>query len=172
MGEETRTYRMTFPAKGGPRSCPVEGCLGQAATRTAMQVHFLHRHVQDTVVILEEGKPPHPSCPQCEMLVPWHVLNGRHLATTQCASGAERKRRRLWEEELRERSEGAFQAYTEPLENVTAFRYLGRVMTAGDDDWPTVVGNLKTARKSWGRLLQILSREGVDPKVLGNVSRR
>ena len=38
-------------------------------------------------------------------------------------------------------------------------------MTAGDDDWPTVVGNLQKARKSWGRLLRNLSREGVDPKV-------
>ena len=59
----------------------------------------------------------------------------------------------------------AFEAYGDPLENVTAFKYLGRVMTAGYDDWPAVVGNLQRARKSWGRLLQILSREGVDPKV-------
>ena len=34
------------------------------------------------------------------------------------------------------------------------------------DDWPTVVYNLSKARKSWGLLLRILSREGVDPKVL------
>ena len=51
------------------------------------------------------------------------------------------------------------------MENVTAFRYLGRVMMAGDDDWHTVVVDLQRARKSWGRLLQILSREGADPKV-------
>ena len=40
-------------------------------------------------------------------------------------------------------------------------------MTAVDDDWPVAVGNLWKARKSWGRLLRILSREGADPKVLG-----
>ena len=33
-----------------------------------------------------------------------------------------------------ESSERAFEAYEEPLENVTAFRYLGWVLTAGDDD--------------------------------------
>ena len=49
-------------------------------------------------------------------------------------------------------TEGAFEAYGEPLENVTAFKFLGRVMTTGDDDWPAVVGNLHKARKSWGRL--------------------
>ena len=76
------------------------------------------------------------------------------------------------EEELKEISERAFQAYGESLENVTSFRYLGRVMTAGGDDWPAVVGNLQKARNSWGRLSRILSREGADPKVSGNFSGR
>ena len=53
--EEVRVpqeYRMSFPAKGGPQKCPVEGCPGEIATRTAMQVYFVHRHVLDTVVML------------------------------------------------------------------------------------------------------------------------
>ena len=29
-------------------------------------------------------------------------------------------------------------------------------------------GNLQWARKSWGRLLRVLIREGADPKVSGN----
>ena len=69
---------------------------------------------------------------------------------------------------MKEKSERAFQAYGEPLENVTAFKYLGRVMTVSDDDWPAVVGNLKKARKIWGRLSRILIREGADPKVSGH----
>ena len=76
------------------------------------------------------------------MLVPWSALNGRHLATAQCTRGAGRKRRRLAEEELREISERAFQAYDEPLYNVTALKHLGRMLRAGDDDWPTVAGYL------------------------------
>ena len=59
-----RTYKMSFPAKGGMRRCPVEGCPGALATRTAMRVHFVHRHVHDTVVILEEGNLPLPRCPR------------------------------------------------------------------------------------------------------------
>ena len=42
--------------------------------------------------------------------------------------------RRLVEAELRDITERDFEAYGEPLENVTAFKYLGLVMTAGDDD--------------------------------------
>ena len=120
-----------------------------------MRVHFLHRNFLDTVVILEEGNLPHPQCPRCNILDPWRTLNGRHLATAQCTRGAERKRRRLGEEELRESFERAFQAYGAPLENVTEFKYLGRVITPGDDDWPAVAGNLQKARKSWGSMLQI-----------------
>ena len=46
-------YRMYFPTKGEPRRFPLEGCPGKLATRTAMRVHFVHRHVLDTVVMLE-----------------------------------------------------------------------------------------------------------------------
>ena len=51
---------------------------------------------------------------------------------------------------------------------MTVFKYLGRVLTAGDDDWLAVVGNLGKARKSWGPLSRILIREGADPKVSGH----
>ena len=80
-------------------------------TRTAMRVHFMHRHVLDTMVMLEEGKFPHPRCAKCDMQVPRRVLNGRHPGTAQCAKGAERKRRRLAEAETRENLERAFEAY-------------------------------------------------------------
>ena len=35
------------------------------------------------------------------------------------------------------------------------FKYLRRVITPGDDDWPAVADNLQKAMKSWGRMLQI-----------------
>ena len=82
--------------------------------------------------------------------------------------GAEQKIRRLAEEELRESSERAFQAYGAPLENVTSFKDLGRVMTVGDDYWPEVVGNLQKVRKILGQISRILIREGADPKVSGH----
>ena len=75
------------------------------------------------------------------MLVPWRALNRRHLATAQCARVAERKQRRLAEEEQLEILERYFEAYGKTLDNVTTFKYLGRVMKAGDEDWPSVAGN-------------------------------
>ena len=93
-------------------------------------------------------------------MVPWRSLNGRHKDTAMCRSGAEWKRRRDTEAEIRESTERAFEAYGYQLESVTRFTYMGRVMTAGDDDWPAVAGNLAKARRSWGRLRRILGRKG------------
>ena len=66
-----------------------------------MRVHFVHRHVLVTVVMLEEGKFPHPRCAKCDMQVSLRALNGHHPGTAQCAKGAKRKRRRLAETETR-----------------------------------------------------------------------
>ena len=80
-GSGTQSYRINLPAKGGPQKFPVAGFLGRVATRTAMRVYFVHCHVLNTVVILEEGNPPHPRCAQCDMLVPRRALNGRQPGT-------------------------------------------------------------------------------------------
>ena len=124
------TYRIESP-KGGTKECPVEGCPGRARKRTAMRVHFWRRHVRDVVIILEEGNLPHPRCPRCDMLVPWRSLNGRHKITAMCRSGAERKRRRLAEADVRESTEMAFEVYGEQLQAVPSFKYLGRILTEG-----------------------------------------
>ena len=95
-----------------------------------MRVHLLYRNVLDTVVILEEGNYPHPRCARCGLLVPRQALNGRQPVTAQCARVTDRKRRRIAEAEMRESLDQAFEAYGEPLQNVSTFRYMGRVLTA------------------------------------------
>ena len=73
------------------------------------------------------------------MQVPRRALNGRNPGTAQCLKGAERKRRRLSGTETREKSERAFEVYGAPIKSVSEFKYLGRILTATDDDWPAVV---------------------------------
>ena len=112
---------MMFPAKSVPRSCPVEGYSGRAATQTEMRVYFWHRHVRDTVVILGEGKLPHPRCPLWGILVPWRSLNRIHWHKKQFSKGEYWKRRRLAVEGERLVASRAFSAYGRPLEMVTSF---------------------------------------------------
>ena len=96
----------------------MEGCPGRVATRTEIWVHFVHRNVLDTMVMLEEGNSPHPLCARRYMEVPRRALTGRHPGTAQCLKGAERKRQRLAEEEMRENSERAFEEYGVPIKSV------------------------------------------------------
>ena len=139
---------MNFPDKGGQRRCPVERCPGVLATRAAMRVHFVHRHVHNIVVILEEGNLPLPRCPRFDLQVFRKALNGRHMGTSQCRTETERKRRRLAEAEMRITSERAFHAYGKQMRAVTEFLYLRRVLTVTDDDWPTVASNIRKSRVS------------------------
>ena len=145
---------MNFPTKGGRRQCPVVVCPGVSETQAAMRVHFVHRHVHKTVVILEEGNLPLPCCPRCDLQVSMKALNGRHLDTNQCKTGAERKLWRLAVAEVETTVEKVFHAYGKKMQAVTEFRYLGRVMTNTDDDWPEVAGNVRKARVTWGRLVR------------------
>ena len=110
-------------------------------------------------------------CIPCDKVLIWYyickyiTINGRHLGTAQCKKGAERKRRRLAETETMENLERAFHAYGKPMEAVSEFRYLGRLLMATEDDWPAVTGNIRKAWVSWGRLARVLGREEADPKV-------
>ena len=75
-------------------------------------------------------------------------------------------------EEIRGSAERDFQAYIIPLEMINSFKYLGRFLTAADNNWPAVVGNLHTEHKSWSRLARIMGREGASLRVSGMLSRR
>ena len=66
-----------------------------------------------------------------------------------------------------ESTEMAFEANRKQLKGVPSFKYLGQIMTVGDDDWPAVIGNLVKSRKSWGRMKRVLIREGANKRISG-----
>ena len=72
----------------------------------------------------------------------------------------ERKQRQLAAEEERALTSRAFSAYDHPLNMVTYFRYLGRVISAADDNWLAVIQNLAKSQAVQRRMMRILRREG------------
>ena len=62
------------------------------------------------------------------------------------------------EKEEREVASRAFSAYEHPLEMVTSFKHLGRVISAADDNCPAVARNFYWVREVWKRMKRILSR--------------
>ena len=55
--------RASLPNMVGSVGCPVKGCRGRVTGRTNLRIHFVYRHMQDMIVIMEEGNFPHPHCP-------------------------------------------------------------------------------------------------------------
>ena len=81
--------------------------------------------------------------------------------------GALQKRRRLLADEDREVTSRDLSTYGRPLDMVTSFKYLERVISAANDEYPSVVGNLAKAWVVWHRLARILSREEAAMRVSG-----
>ena len=99
------------------------------------------------------------------MHVPLGALAGRHLNSDLCRRGAERSQRRLAAEDAALAREVRFSVKGAPLEQVSEFRYLGRLLLSStDDDWPTIYSNLSKARKRWGVVARVLTREGAAPR--------
>ena len=57
----------------------------------------MHSHVQDTLVVLEDGNHPFPHCPKCDIFVTWWDLNRTYQATEMRARGSERWIKKLQE---------------------------------------------------------------------------
>ena len=68
------------------------------------------------------------------MFVPWRALNGRQKNTEMCRGGTDKKRRQLAEEKVRDSAEIAFEIYGKQLQKVPQFKYLGRILTEGNED--------------------------------------
>ena len=67
-------------------------------------------------------------------MMPWRSLNGSHNGKYQCKKEDEFKRQKLAAKEAREVTPRAFSAYGLPLDMVTSFKYLLRVLSEVDDD--------------------------------------
>jgi len=124
----------------------------------------MHRHVTAQLVILQEGTTPLPRCELCDMFVGPYAIGRGHQGTAYCRRGAAAKRRRHALEDIRRANEVVFTACGRPLDRVRAFKYLGRILSDTDKDWPAVYLNLTKARKRWGMVSRVLRRDGLRPK--------
>ena len=46
---------------------------------------------------------------------------------------------------------------------------MGQVLAKEDDDWPSVMRNLRRARQKWAWMTHIFNREGADAHTLGHI---
>ncbi len=48
------------------------------------------------------------------------------------------------------------------VENVEEFKYLGRIMDDGNEDWKAIEYNMWKTKNRWTNLKKILSKDGLD----------
>ena len=56
----TETYVMSFPRVLNSVACPVDGCLTRAHNLVRLREHFVYRHWNSNVEILQVGPEPFP----------------------------------------------------------------------------------------------------------------
>eukprot|EP00978_Attheya_sp_CCMP212_P005927 scaffold13219_cov61-Attheya_sp.AAC.3 len=91
VGLTTGEYIVSFPKTVSLINCPIKGCPGKATSRAYLHTHFMHRHVKDTLIILDEGTFPHPRCDHCGMFVPRPAVYTSHPNTAMCKDEADPK---------------------------------------------------------------------------------
>ena len=79
------------------------------------------------------------------------------------------KRRRFLVEEMKEKMGRILLAHGTPLMAVSSFCYLRQTLSSTDNYWPEVKRNLRRAQGKWGRLENILGREGADKRMEGRI---
>ena len=81
------------------------------------------------------------------MYVSQWELNRRNPSNDLCRRGDEHKRFRLAAEEAEAGEVMALTTYDRPLTAVLSFKYMGRVLSSSDDNWPEAIRTLRRAQK-------------------------
>jgi hypothetical protein len=145
--------------------CPVPTCPGIYSKRYSLRLHFQHRHWMDDIIIDEEG--PLRKCQLCYLTCSY-PLSRRHLNSKPCRDGIMRHNRRLQQQQSELAEAATLQINGTDLEQVQTFKYLGRPLSATSNDQVATNYNLQKAKKAWGRISNILRREGAEPKTMGH----
>jgi hypothetical protein len=139
--EHGNTYEISMPEYKQHRQCPV-----LIKDRYGMRRHFLFRHYYyDTIVILKEGRLPR--CKNCGMFCTLVALAGKHMQSAICREGAKQNKRKIMNLKCIRAFRCTFLIQDQPIKMVMNFRYLGQILTPGDNNWVAARWNLKKARQ-------------------------
>ena len=123
----------------------------------------MERHPQDSICVRQEGNAPLPKCRSCGMHVSPLAINRGHRDNKWCRSGTAQRHKDHLLATRRLAQEMTIRALGSDLEKLPVFKYLGRVMSCSNSDWPTLYKNVQKARAQWGLIARPLIRTGATP---------
>ena len=93
----------------------------------------------------------------------------RHVTSQTCRAQAARAQERERVVRLANMARNVkFYVNGEPIESITEFKYLGRMMSADDYDDAAINYNITKATKTWWQMHRILSHDTADSRVMGH----
>jgi Reverse transcriptase (RNA-dependent DNA polymerase) len=167
LQQQPQTYHISMDNET-PVDCPVPTCPGIYSKRYSIRLHFQHRHYMDNIIIDEEG--PLPKCQLCHLTCSF-PNSRRHLNSKPHRDGITRHERRILQQQNELAETSVLTINGTELEHVQQFKYLGRPISTTSNDQVAINYNLQKAKKQWGRIANILRREGAEPKTMGNFYR-
>jgi len=165
LEHEEETFTVWQSPEDGQFHCPVPACIGLAQTPWNLRRHFADRHPWHLVGTPQEGV--YPRCEECGMQTNPERFGAGHEDTADCVHRAEKRRQHAAAVTSQKALEQRFSLNGKELEQVEAFRYLGRLVAFDDNDARAVNSNLRKARKCWMRLSRLLRAENASPRVCG-----
>ena len=121
-----------------------------------MRKHFRWRHLEDIIMIEEEGLLP--QCVECGFFQK-NVNTPEHLNSEECKQYAEIKRNKRLDLCNQAAINVKFEINEVKLKEVKQFKYLGRVLENDDDDLTAVENQIAKARMTWGRIGKVIKKK-------------
>ena len=121
-------YRVSLPWTATSTAFPVEGRPGVSTSPTYLHFQLVHRHVEDTLIILNKGMVFHYWRGQCGMFVTRETLVAGNLGNEFFRRGGNRNYRRIATIFIQIVTGTEFRAQDQVLEKVKTFKYLDRML--------------------------------------------
>ena len=149
---ETQTFEIDMPMKVWTK-CPHVNCLYTTNDRNKMRRHFRSIHLQDIIIIKEEGLLP--QCLQCGIFQN-NVNSDKHLQSEDCKRYTEIKNNKRLDICNKASVNVKFQLDGNNIKAVNEFKYLGRIIDNDDNDMKAIQKQITKARAVWGKIGKIL----------------
>lgn len=156
--QEVDGYVMDLPAaswrfRSTDRFCSRIGCPYTASSNSALRYHFARMHPKDTLIGMDEALQ---KCPKCGVFIRGDMSLTSHWRTQVCSSFQKRNERVRVNTSNKWMSQHELNIDNVTLERVPDFKYIGRMMTDTNDDWLTILFNIKKDRKRWACISKLL----------------
>ena len=149
--------------------CPVPDCPASFSDSSVFRHHLCIRHSMDHFKLT--GSSEFTQCPRCGLFL--SHFTRKHFQSQFCVRQSERLARILSNQQCLATTDMStpFHIGDKPIDFVSDFRYLGRILSEDDCDDLAAYTRLQKAKRVWGGFSHLLLADGASPETMGRFYR-